>query len=395
MFILLLVLGACTKDDESLQYPDGFPVNVAQNVELPYAVTSKDEIVFDITISSKADVAIQQAVLRLDDAELQTASASANEIRLQYTYSVTARDVGKSLIFLLTVSDSEGKSVDKDFTIYVQSAPADITVTIPEEAPSEVMDDGAVDFIVSVVSENDISYIKTFLDQVEIVTLTKEAFDNPKEDDYHFEYHPTVADADRTLTFTMEIMDVLGNLHRQTYDLFVERSQEADFNAFNDVNIGAQRSAGPGPFLNATTGEVYVTGGAAVKSASIDLIAFFSGSTTAFNITSPTFANTINIIYNPAAIGEDAMENWAVRNETLIKKIILTREEFDLLISAAEIETLFIESSVAESETSGGLANNNVVVFKTAAGKYGVLFVKSRSANANTGYLTVDVKVQK
>lgn len=395
MFILLLALGGCRKDDEVFQHPDGFSVDVAQNMELPFVVTSQDEILFDITISAKAAVTIQQAILRLDDAELQTASATGDKIHLQYNYTVTANDVGKSLIFLLTVLDVDGNAVERDFTIYVQSAPANITVTIPEDAPSVIQDDGIADFIIPVVSENDISYIKTFLDQMEITSLTKEIFDNPKEDDYHFEYRPTVAEADRTLTFTIEVMDVLGNLHRQTYDLSIERSQEADFNVYNGVNIGAQRSAGPGPFFNATTGEVYVTAGAAAKSAGIDLATFFSGSTTAFNITSPTFANTINIIYNPAAIGEDAMENWSVRNETWIKKIDLTRGEFDLLSSAAEIEALYTGSIVAESETSGGLANNNVIVFKTASEKYGVLYVVSRSANANTGYLTVDIKIQK
>src|SRR5699024_844385 len=114
-----------------------------------------------------------------------------------------------------------------------------------------------------------------------------------------------------------------------------------------------------------------------------------------FNLTSPKFANN-NIIYTVAGYGNDAIENWAVRNLTLLKKLTtLTRGEFDLVNSAAEIEALYTASSVAASETSGGLANNNVIVFKTAADKYGLLYVKSRSANANTGYLTVDIKMEK
>ncbi|WP_157279123.1 MULTISPECIES: hypothetical protein [Proteiniphilum] len=395
-FFLMLAMISCTKDDENIQEINTFSIKVTQNVDLPYVITPKEEVVFDITISPNSDNKIKNVVLSLDGKELQSVSASSsNNITLKYTYKVMGNDIGKSLIFRLTVTDEEDHIVDKDFTIYVESAPADINVIFPSEAPSEIKDDESVDFNITVVSENDLKYIKTFLDGTEITSLTKETFDTPKEDIYNFTYQPTVADADKTLVFTIEIMDVLGNINRQPYSLFIERSQEADFSAYYDVNLGAQRCTTDGPFFNATTGEVYVTAGAAAKSADIDLATFFSGSTTAYNITSPTFANTINIIYNPASIGEDAMENWAVRNQTLIKKITLTREEFDLLADAAEIEALYTGSSVAESETSGGLANNNVIVFKTAGGKYGVLYVKSRSANANTGYLTVDIKVQK
>ena len=395
VFIVLLALGACKKDDETLQHPVGFSVEITQNVELPYAVTSKDEIVFDIKINSKADVNIQQAILRLDDTELHTASATANEIHIQYTYPVTSRDVGKSLIFLLTVLDAEGRSVDRDFTVYIQSAPPDITVTIPETAPSEIKADENADFTVSVVSENDLRYVKTFLDETEITSLTKEIFDNPKSDDYHFEYLPTAADAGKTLVFTIEVMDVLGNIVKQEYTLGITRSQQVDFNFYSDVHLGAQFSTNHGPFFNASTGEVYVTAGAAAKSANIDLVTFYSGSTFAYNVVSPTLQSVADFTYTEARFGADAIKNWSVRNRTLIKKITLTRADFDLVVSAAEIEALYTNSSVTESETSGGLANNNAIVFKTATGKYGVLYVKSRSANSGEGHLIVDIKVQK
>ncbi|TZF84915.1 hypothetical protein FW774_08050 [Pedobacter sp. BS3] len=396
MFILLLALGACKKDDENTQLANAFSVKVTQNMALPYVVTSKDDIVFDLTITSNSANKIKDAVLSLDGNDLHTATVSdANQVTLQYTYEVTGTDIGKSLIFRLTVSDEQGNSVDKDLTVYIQSAPADINIAIPGEAPTEIKDNESANFDIAVVSENDIKYIKTFLDQTEITSLTKETFASPKEDTYHFTYQPTVADADKTLSFTIEVMDVLGNIVKQTYSLNIIRSQEADFNFYTDVNLGAQRSTAFGPFFNASNGEVYITTGAAAKSAGIDLINFYSGSTYAYNITSPTLATVANNVYTVATYGEDGMANWSVKNQTLIKKITLTREEFDLLASSAAIQALYTGSGVAESETSGGLANNNVIVFKTASGKYGVLYVKSRSANANTGYLTVDIKVQK
>ncbi len=395
VLIFLLVLGACKKDEGELQLPNGFAVNVAQNIEIPYAVTSKDEIVFDLTISAKAEAQIQEAILRLDDVDLETASATANEINLNYTYAVTAQDVGKSLIFRLTIIDAEGKSVDKDFTTYVQSAPADIQVMIPAEAPNEAKDDEEVNFMISVTSENEIRYIKTLLDQTELTDLTKETFDDPKADSYNFIYQPTVADADKTLSFTIEVMDVLGNIHRQPYSLFVERSVEADFTAYYGVNMGAQFNTAYGHFLNTATGDVYVAEGIAAKSADVDLVVFYSSST-GFNVTSATMGTVATNIYTVARFGDDGMDNWPVRNLTLIKKITtLTRGEFDLINSAAEIEAVYTGSSVAESESSGGLANGHAAAFKTVDGKYGILYVVNRSGNINSGYLIVDVKMQK
>lgn len=397
IFFFLLAQAACKKEDSDIAKKDTFSVKVEQNEPLPLAVTSKDEIVFDLTITAVSTAEIKDAVLSLDENDLKTASVSAEagRIDLQYTYKVTSQNVGRSLIFKLRISDAEGRFIDKDFIVYVQSAPADIAITIPQDAPSEIMDNELADFNIAVVSENDIKHIKTFLDQTEITSLTKETFASPKEDTYNFTYQPTAADADKTLSFTIEVMDVLGNIVKQPYTLSIKRSKEADFSAYYDVDLGAQRSTGAGPFFNSSTGEVYVTTGAGAKAASIDLAVFFSGSTTAYNIVSPTLSSVATFIYTPALYGEDAIDNWSVKNETLIKKITLTQSEFDLIASADEIESLYTGSSATASESSGGLANNNVIVFKTAAGKYGVLYVKSRSANANTGYLTVDIKVQK
>lgn len=396
IFILVLAQVSCEKD-EGITKPQAFSVKVKQNQALPYTVTSKEEIVFDLSITSGSEAKIKEAVLSLDDNNLQSATASteAGQMDLQYTYKVTGENVGRSLIFRLKVSDEEGNTTDKDFTVYVQSAPAEVAITLPTNAPSEIMDNELVDFDIAVVSENDIKYIKTYLDQSEISALTKEIFTNPKEDTYHFSYQPSAADADKTLTFTIEVMDVLGNIVKKAFSIDVRRSQAVDFNTYTSVNIGAQRATAAGPFLNSSTGEIYVTAGSAAKAAGIDLATFYSGSSNSYNIVSPTLATVADNIYTVALYGSDALANWPVRNRTLIKKTSLTQSEFDLIASASEIEALYTGSSVAASESSGGLANNNVIVFKTAGNKYGLLLVKARSANANTGYLTVDIKVQK
>ena len=394
-FISVLTLVACKKEDDLMVQNDSFAAKVTQNVALPLTVTSKDQIQFDLLITTDSASRLKNAVLQLDENELHSASASAdNKIAVQYTYTLDKEEVGKSLIFRLVVSDEEGRVVNKDFTVYVQLAPADIRITIPEDAPTEVLDNETADFNIAVTSENDIKYIKTFADGNEITSLTKETFTNPREDSYRFTYQPKAADADKTLAFLVEVMDVMGNIVKKDFTLTIKRSQASDFTAYFDVNLGAQRSTAHGPFFNAANGEVYATTGSASKSGDIDLVVFYSGSSRAYNITSPTLASVSEFIYTVAAYGDDAIVNWPAKNQTLIKKISISREEFDLA-AASDIEAFYTEAAGAAEESSGGLADNNVMVFRTADNKYGLLYVKSRSANANTGHLTVDIKMQK
>ncbi len=394
MLFLAIVTIACKKD-KTAQQVKPFLVKVTQKVALPTAVSSADEIKFDLSVSATGEAKIKNVELSLDGTSLKSETASTDQVELQHTYKPSTIEVGRSLIFKLKVTSDAGNIVERDFVVYVQSAPANISIVLPTTAPTEIKDNETADFNVAVKSENDIRYIKTFLAQVEITTLSKTNFTNPKEDSYHFTYQPLVTDIDKTLAFYIEVMDVLGNLVRQPFTITVKRSAVVDFNVYSNVVLGAQRSTGPGPFFNASNGEVYVTAGAAQKSANIDLATFYSGSTNSYNIVSPTLASVADVIYTTALYGADAIANWSTRNKTLIKKITLSQNDFDLIGSSADIQSLYTNSSVVAGETSAGMANGNVMVFLTASNKYGVLLLKARSANANTGNVTVDVKVQK
>lgn len=392
----LAIAAVACKKDKTDQQAITFSVKVTQKTALPAVVTPADEIKFDLNVAANGEAKLNSVELSLDGNSLTIANANgAAQVDLQHTYKPTTIEVGRSLIFRLKATNSDGKIVERDLVVYVQSAPANISVILPATAPTEIKDNEVADFNIAVKSENDIRYIKTFLGQNEITALTKNTFANTKEDSYHFTYQPLVTDIDKTLEFYIEVMDVLGNLVRQPFTIMVKRSAVVDFNVYANVVLGAQRSTGPGPFFNAATGEVYVTTGAAAKSAGIDLVTFYSGSTNSYNITSPTLTTVSANIYTVALYGADALENWPTRNRTLIKKINLSQNEFDLIGSSADIQNLYTNSSVVASETSGGMANGNVIVFLTASNKYGVLLLKARSANANTGNVTVDVKVQK
>ncbi|TJZ54774.1 hypothetical protein FAZ15_14945 [Sphingobacterium olei] len=392
---LIVLLISCKKTADDIAVKPDLSVDIVLHQAIPVSVTSKDKIEFDVTVTSSSSAVLKTGILSLNGEELQREEAtSASEITIKHSYQALDTDVGKSLIFHLRVDDEDGNTAKKDFTIYVQSAPAAITFTLPEDRPEEILDNETATFNIAVASELDLKYIKTSLDGTEITALTQESFADPKLADYRFDYTPTASDIGKTLTFQVEVMDVLGNVVRQEFQLRIVRSNTVDFKNFFDINLGAQRSTAAGPFLNAHTGEVHVPSGVSQQAAQIDLVTFYSGSTFSYNITSPTLASVADNIYTVALFGADAMANWSVRNSTLIKKIDLSRTEFDAIESGAAIESLYSSSSVAPSATSGAMANNAAIVFMTAQGKYGVLYVKSRTANNNTGVLTVDLKIQ-
>jgi hypothetical protein len=396
LLCFLAIAAVACKKDKTDQQAIAFSVKITQKTALPAVVTPADEINFDLGVEANAEATIAGLELSLDGTALTAATGNGtNKFDLQHTYKPTSLEVGRSLIFKLKVTNQEGQAVEKDFVVYVQSAPANIAIVLPATAPTEIMDNETADFNIAVTSENDIRYIKTFLNQTEIAALTKTTFANPKADSYQFVYQPQATDIDKNLEFYIEVMDNLGNLVRHPFTIAVKRSVAVDFNVYTDVVLGAQRSTGPGPFFNASTGEVYVTSGVAAKAAGVDLVTFYSGSTNSYNLTSPTLATVAANIYTVALYGADALDNWSTRNKTLIKKITLSQNDFDLIGSAADIQNLYTSSSVTATETSGGMANGNVIVFLTANNKYGVLLLKARSANANTGNVTVDVKVQK
>src|SRR5690606_20449041 len=113
VLVFLLALVACKKDETNVPIIDVLSVKLTQNVDLPYVVTSKDEVVFDVTISSNSAHKIKDATQSLDGRELHTSAASpANVNVLKYGYKVTGNDVGKSLIFRLPVTDKVNKPLD-------------------------------------------------------------------------------------------------------------------------------------------------------------------------------------------------------------------------------------------------------------------------------------------
>lgn len=396
IIILLFALGACNKDDaEDLSASNALSIKITNNIEVPYIVATNDEISFDISILIESSKGNTKANLSLNGQELSSSSsASTEEIVLKYEYKVKANDAGQSLIFRLKVTDEEGNSIYKDYTVYVKLTLGDIGITMPDNVPSEIKDNESVAFNIAFNSTNDLKQIKTYLNDEEIKALTMSSFDDAKDVTYPFSYTPTSQDADKTLLFTIEAIDVIGNIVRKEYSLQIIRSQEVDYKFYPDLIIGANNTIDYGPFLNLVNGVNYKVIGSASVSDKIDIACYYGNSAQAFILTSPTFTNLALYVYTVALYKEDGVANWAVKNSTTIKKVSMTAEEFNQIQSSDKIQELYTNSSITGSNTSDAISVGDALLIKTQANKYGVIYVKLLT-NKNYGWVTFDLKTQK
>lgn len=390
--LFLITFISCDREDTYI-HKDTSIIKFEVLETTPLLAYPEDTLKFSLKLISEK--AIKTVSATLDGVEVSnlTLPASTTETNYTFKYVVKKNEVGKTLNFVINAVSDDDKESIKEYLVYVQSPKAEILITLPANKPDTIIFNDTLEFNVSVVSGLPLKSIKTYLNNSELTSLTKETFVNPKRDNYHFSYIPTLLHIGQELKFTFEVMDVYGKIQTADYLVKVIRGNVIlDINEYYDIKLGAQNCTDAGQFLNTTTGEVYPYLGVASICETIDLVAFYSGSTRAYNIASPSKESVATFVYKT---GDDAMINWKTRNYTAIKMLeSFTVEDFSAIDNFTKIQTLFDNAGV-ESDTSTGLKDGSVFTFKTAKGKFGIIIIKSRSANANTGYMVLDMKIQK
>lgn len=394
---LLLCLAAicfygCSDDDDNVQQ--------VQNATIKFEKTSPEPVIaypadiLNFSVNMTASAGIKRVVTMIDSKEIPGSakeySDSAEKESYAVSYTVQAAEVGKTLNFVIEAYDRDGKKSTAEYIVYIQAAKPNIDITIPAEAPETVTSGDVIQFDVAVTSEFALKYIKTYLGGTELTNLSKDVFSDPNSDLYSFSYTTTDIDGNQTLTFTIEVMNENGSIVRSEYQVAVERAVVLDIHEFNGVKIGAQNCVDAGPYFNSVTGEVSFQDGAGAKSADIDLTFFYSGGSNAFMLVSPS-----DITMDAIFIKGDPIKNWTTRNDTKLKKLTITPDEFLALNSTASIQDVYNNSVIAEVSKTPGLAIGSIVAFKTAAGKYGIMIMRSHTGGKNTNYATFDIKVEK
>lgn len=385
---------ACSSDEENIQQ-NPKPTIKFKAENNPVVAYPGTELNFSVEMTATAG--IKKVITMLDSQEIPGSAKdypdNTDKGSYNVSYTVKAGEVGKTLNFVILAYDGNENKSTTEYTVYVQAAKPKIDIKIPEAAPQSVAAGEVVAFNIDVTSDAAFIHIKTFLGDSELTELRKETFQNPNSDSYAFSYTTTDLDAGQTLSFTFQVMDANGGIVRSEYKVEVTRAVELDINEFYGIKIGAQISPDAGPFLNTVNGEIYVRDGATAKSPNIDITLFYSSnaSTAGYYFVSPSDASIEAIFKAP-----DPITGWTQRNDTKLKTMEMTSDEFLAINSKEMIENLYTNSSGVEvGKLTTKLGVGSVVGFKTAAGKYGIIIVRSHASGSSKGNVTIDMRVQK
>lgn len=394
--ILLCLIGllpvSCDSDDENLPQTPKPTIRFMKTGEDP--VTAYPGTVLDFTVEMTATAGIQSVAALLDSEEIPGSTKSypdgTEQATYRVTYTVKAEETGKTLNFVILALDRDGKKSNAEYTVYIRAAKPRIALAIPDEAPATVTAGETVTFCIEVTSAADLKSIRTFRGDIELIELKKITFPDPNRDAYVFTYATSETEAGQTLSFIFEATDANGGKEKAAYEVAVTRAVKLDIDEFYGIRLGAQACPDAGPFLNTAAGEVYERAGATARSAAIDIALFYSNNSYGYYLVAPSDASIEAIFKAP-----DPIAAWPQRNDTKLKTLATTAEEFSALDSKAALEALYTGSPAEESgKLTVKLGVGSTIGFKTAEGKYGVLIVRSFANGSSKGNITVDMKIQ-
>ena len=154
-------------------------------------------------------------------------------------------------------------------------------------------------------------------------------------------------------------------------------------------------------YYSTSDGKTYSYSEGAAVSNKIDFGYYWDTTGRSSSSTSDDQKHTIYSLSAPQAqLGFNDISSWT-KNVTLLKKMPSSVNFVSQLTSAGAINTLIknnmasgTSTKISQISTSAG---NNVIGFKTAAGKYGAILIRfiNGDSPAKTTSIEVDVKVQK
>jgi hypothetical protein len=247
--------------------------------------------------------------------------------------------------------------------------PTSFTVTIPSSAPSTAKIGEKVAFTVNVSAPNTLKQLE--------ISKNNSAFDTRSgltgtTFQYKFEYTTVTADAGRTLSFRFVAQDTKGNTQEATYTLNVGTG----VNNTNDIRLLNQNAAtlsSAGSFYASSTNTI--SNSANANTANVDITyGIVNGN--------PTFVSPDSRVSLDLSVGGRTGWTRTTFASSNLNFDTVTRQE--------------LSSATTPSATNVSVVQNGVYIFQNAAGKRGLLRVKSFVRNgSNTADQDVifDIKV--
>lgn len=155
---------------------------------------------------------------------------------------------------------------------------------------------------------------------------------------------------------------------------------------YTDKILGSHQSATGSSFAS-FDGSVYSLADAKANAEKIDFLYFF-GATNLATLAAPDDADAANVFFDAT----NGLQTWSVLNDTRFKDAGLTSAQFDAVMNSTE---LFIIASqpAPDASKASELEVDDVLAFKTAAGKYGLVKVTNIVEGA-AGNIEISVKVE-
>lgn len=245
-----------------------------------------------------------------------------------------------------------------------------------------------VTFSVGLTATGPDSKLKTFtVKRTDVNNTTTTPVDTAiNSDNFTYTYNGRTGQVSGTETYVFTITDDNGNTASRTVTVTISGSGVVDYTA---KMLGAQ-SAAAGSFFSTSTGAVYQIADAKLSSASVDFCYYFASPASGDNAVIAAPDDTEANVYYGATNRPDT---WPTRNPTRFATTTLTTANFNSVNTLTELSTSAAPAATATATDVTDLSVNDVVAFKTAAGKLGLFRVSSLTATS-TGSITIEVKVQ-
>ncbi|MCX7863394.1 MAG: hypothetical protein N2449_10415 [Bacteroidales bacterium] len=264
--------------------------------------------------------------------------------------------------------------------------------TVP--APEITVTNNKVEYNITATADTTITFNVTVkaegeIDQFtikKIVGSTETSYGNPTgfagKTDYVYNFQETFTPAmTYPISFKFKVVDKEGQEASITVTVkkITTGGQGTPFGQFQTytVTLGAQNHTTGSSFAS-SNGNVYTLSQAAQNSALIDFM-YYYGATNLATLAAPGDAQT-SAVYS-------AVSNWQTKNNT--KFVKNPTINFDNLSATTDISGVTFGSDTKANQ----LAANNIIAFKTDAGKIGFIKVNSITGT-NDGTINITVKVQ-
>jgi len=195
-------------------------------------------------------------------------------------------------------------------------------------------------------------------------------------DDFSFQF-PNAGETRMTFTIT--------DKDNQTAEVSLTVTIEAGVDAYTEKKLGSYGNNTVGSSFASADGSVYLMAEAKTNAAKVDWLYYYGGASNLATLAAPDDASAATVF-----TGTNGLENWTVKNPTRFR-FVSEGAVWDAIITSADIAA--IATNTLDTKENK-LETGNILAFKTAAGKLGVIKIGTIVTGSN-GTITYDVKVQK